>query len=335
MSKSNRKTVLSWQGNLDKKKTRVLIVGINGFSGRHLCDLLQNLSHLRIFGTYLHRPPDKKNTVCLSGIEMIKADVNQPSDVERVIERTMPDFIFHFASYVTVAKAFVDSLRLFETNVVGTAVLLEAVRKISPASKILLPGSSEEYGPVAGEKLPIRESYSLQPVNAYGLSKKFEEEVGFYYFKTFGMHIYFTRTFHYTGPGQPDNFVCSSFARQIAGLKGGKQREITVGNLKARRDFTDIRDVVSAYWKIIRQGKPGYAYNVCSGSSVSIEEIINRLIDLSGGEVRVKIDPDKFRRLDIPEVVGSNRRLKSLGWKPKHTLSGSLCELLKGWQDAT
>ncbi|MFH1903528.1 MAG: GDP-mannose 4,6-dehydratase [Candidatus Omnitrophota bacterium] len=318
----------------NKKETRVLIVGITGFSGRHLCELLKNSSGLKIFGTYLHHPPDKKDTVCFSGIEMMKVDINHSPDVERVIERTSPDLIFHFASYVTVAKAFVDSLRIFETNVVGTVVLLEAVRKISPASKILLPGSSEEYGPVTGEKLPIRESYPLRPVNAYGLSKKFEEEVGFYYFKTFGLHIYFTRTFHYTGPGQPDSFVCSSFARQIAGLKGGNQHKIKVGNLKARRDFTDIRDVVSAYWKIIRQGKPGCVYNVCSGSLVSIEEIIGRLIGFSGGKITVEIDPAKFRRLDIPEVVGSNRRLRGLGWQPKYALSVSLYDLLKGWQDA-
>ena len=331
----SQKAVASRHETRTREATRVLIFGITGFSGRHLCNFLKGLSGFEIFGTYWQHPPAEKDSGCYAGVELMQADINSSLDVEGVIERVKPGFIFHFASYVTVAKAFVDASRIFQTNVVGTAVLLEAVKKLSPASKIMLPGSSEEYGPVAAEKLPIRESYPLIPVNPYGLSKKFEEEIGLYYFKIFGLQIYFTRTFHYTGPGQPGSFVCSSFAKQIANLKGINKHKIKVGNLKAGRDFTDIRDVVSAYWKIVRQGEPGCVYNVCSGNSVPIEWILNRLIGLSGRKVMVEVDPSKFRRLDIPEVVGDNRRIRNLGWQPKYTLSESLQNLLKGWQDAT
>lgn len=216
---------------------------------------------------------------------------------------------------------------------IGTANLLEAVKKIVPNAKILIPGSAEEYGKVSEDKMPIKRDYPLNPINPYGISKKVQEEIGLYYFQTYGLNIYFTRTFHYTGPGQPLGFVCSDLAKQVADAENGKIKSIKVGNLKAKRDFTDIRDIVAAYWKVINKGQVGEVYNVCSGKSVSIKEILNKLIKLSKKDLSVEVDTNKLRPSDVPDFIGDNTKLKNVGWRPKYSISDSLNALLEGWRD--
>jgi len=312
---------------------KVLIIGITGFAGTNLYQLLCQQEDISIFGSFRHSTKNRNIADYFNKATLLECDINDVYSVEKVLNEVQPDIIFHFASYVSVFSSFKNPLPTLQTNIIGTANLLEAVKKIIPNAKILIPGSAEEYGKVPEGKLPIREDYPLNPLNPYAISKKTQEEIGLYYFKTYRLNIYFTRTFHYTGPGQPLGFVCSDLAKQVVDAGNGKIKSIKAGNLEAKRDFTDIRDVVNAYWKIINNGKAGEVYNVCSGRSISIQEILNKLIKLSEKNVSVEIDENKLRPSDVPDFVGDNTKLKNIGWNPKYSTDDSLNALLDGWRD--
>ena len=295
--------------------------------------LLADIGDINLYGTFRHSTKNRNIADNFTKSSLLECDVNDVYSVEKVLSEVRPDVIFHFASYVSVYDSFKNPLPAFQTNMIGTANLLEAVKKIVPNAKILIPGSAEEYGKVSEDKMPIKRDYPLNPINPYGISKKVQEEIGLYYFQTYGLNIYFTRTFHYTGPGQPLGFVCSDLAKQVADAENGKIKSIKVGNLKAKRDFTDIRDIVAAYWKVINKGQVGEVYNVCSGKSVSIKEILNKLIKLSKKDLSVEVDTNKLRPSDVPDFIGDNTKLKNVGWRPKYSISDSLNALLEGWRD--
>ncbi len=313
---------------------KILITGATGFAGIHLANLLAEESHdFDLYGTYRHSSRNTRLEISRK-VELFECDVNYFQSVERVVESVLPDLIFHFAAYVSVAKSFEHPAVTFQTNATGTINLLEAVRKVCKGAKILIPGSAEAYGRVEQANMPVKEMQALKPQNPYGLSKAVQEMLGLYYFSTFGLNVYLTRTFHYTGPGQPLGFVCSDFARQIANIEKTKQSgAIKVGNLKAKRDFLDIRDVVRAYWEIIQKGSPGTVYNVCSGSSISIEKILHLLLQMSSCEIPVEVDKEKLRPVDVPDFVGDNSKLKrDTSWAPGIDVQESLREVLNFWR---
>jgi GDP-4-dehydro-6-deoxy-D-mannose reductase len=313
---------------------KILITGVTGFAGSHLANLLSaEPGNLDLYGTYRH---SARNTLMeISGkVKLLECDVNYFESVERVVEEVLPDIIFHFAAYVSVAKSFENPAFTFQTNVTGTINLLEAVRKVRQEAKVLIPGSAEAYGRVEPENMPIKETQILKPRNPYGLSKAVQEMLGLYYFDTFGLNTYLPRTFHYTGPGQPAGFVCSDFARQIVEVEKSRRADtINAGNLKAKRDFLDIRDVVRAYWEIVTKGSPGTVYNVCRGSSIAIEEVLHILQQMSSRNINVAIDKTKLRPVDVPDFVGDNSRLKKdTSWTPRLDMHQSLQDVLDFWR---
>lgn len=312
---------------------KVLIIGITGFAGTSMYHLLTKIEDITLYGTFRHSTKNRNIVDTFNRATLLECDVNDVYSIEKVLSEIQPGIIFHFASYVSVFSSFKNPLPTFQTNIIGTANLLEGVKKIVPKAKVLIPGSAEEYGKVSEDKMPIKEDYPLNPVNPYAISKKVQEEIGLYYFKTFGLNIYFTRTFHYTGPRQPLGFVCSDFAKQVVDAENGKIKSIKVGNLEVKRDFTDIRDVVNAYWRVINKGKTGEVYNVCSGKSIKIQEILEKLIKFSGKDVSVKIDKNKLRPSDIPDFVGDNQKLRSIGWAPKYNIEDTLKDLLDWWRN--
>lgn len=314
-------------------KVNVLILGITGFAGTSMYNLLKQQHGIDLYGTFRHSTHNRNISGHFNAARLLEYDVNDVYSGERVLSEVRPDVIFHFASYVSVFGSFKNPLPAFHTNIIGTANLLEAVKKIAPEVKILLPGSGEAYGKVPADRMPIREETPLHPTNPYSISKKVQEEIGFYYFNTHGLKIYFTRTFHYTGPGQPVGFVCADIAKQVVDVEYGRIKKVQVGNLEARRDFMDIRDVVQAYWTIINKGTMGEVYNVCSGSSISIREILNKLIKCSSAKhVTVVLDKNKLRPSDTPNFVGSNDKLKGIGWMSQYALEDSLRDVYKLWQ---
>lgn len=311
---------------------KILIIGTTGFAGTHLYNLLSQKENISLFGTFRHSTKNRNIADSFKKAVLLECDVNETYSIEKVLNEISPDMIFYFASYVSVHSSFKNPLLTFQTNIMGTANFLEAVRKIVPTAKVLIPGSAEVYGKISQENMPIKENYLLNPVNPYGFSKKVQEEMGHYFYKNYGLNIYFTRTFHCTGPGQPLGFVCSDFAKQVVDVENGKIKSIKVGNIKAKRDLTDIRDVVKAYWEIINKDQKGKIYNVCSGHSIPIEEILNRLIILSKKDIPVEVDINKLRASDVPDFVGDNTELKGIGWIPHYSIDDSLKELLAGWR---
>jgi len=313
---------------------RILVTGATGFAGAHLLDVLRERAEAAdVFGT--SHPSARVNPVFRGDrITMMVCDISDKAAVERCVKESEPDVVYHNAAFVSVARSFDDPARTFDTNVTGTVHLLEAVRRHRPDAKVLIPGSAESYGRVDQRDMPIKESQPLRARNPYGLSKVSQEMLGAYYHEVFGLKVYLPRAFHYTGPGQPTGFVCSDFARQVAMVEAGQAEPvISVGNLAARRDFSDIRDVVSAYWHIVEEGRPGTTYNVCRGESVAISGILDLLVGMSTKEISVQVDPAKLRPADVPDFVGDGSRLRTeTKWSPRFALEESLKDVLAFWR---
>lgn len=308
---------------------RVLIIGITGFAGSYLYKHLSNNRDYDIYGTFYQN--DKKADG-FNKVELYQCDINDVDSIEHVLKQCKPEYIFHLAACVNVHKSFINPMPIFQTNVMGTVNVLEAIRKTNPNCRILLTGSAEEYGKISHKMMPIKETYTLNPISPYGLSKKMQEELGILYHKTYGLNIVISRTFHYSGPHQPLGFVFSDFAKQIVDVKNNKQDYIKVGNLDAKRDFTDIRDVVSAYVALMEYGKIGEVYNVCSGHSVSIKDILDMMISDSEVDIEVVLDENKLRPSDIPDFVGNNNKLKKdTGWKQQFSIKETVNDVLNSW----
>ncbi|MDA8174591.1 MAG: GDP-mannose 4,6-dehydratase [Nitrospiraceae bacterium] len=311
---------------------KILIVGVTGLAGTHLYEFLKNKESIDIYATLRQSSKNENIRGQFSRAKIFECDINNFSVLETVFNDIRPDIIFHFAAFVSVHRSFKDPLATFRANIAGTANLLEASKRVIPAAKILIPGSAEEYGKALQKEMPIREEHPLNPNNPYALSKKMQEDLALYYHRVDNLNVYLTRTFHYTGTGQPLGFVCSDFARQVVDVEQGRIKQIKVGNLDAKRDFSDIRDVVSAYWEIINKGNAGEIYNVCSSRSFSIRELLDRLVSFAGRDIPIEIDTKKLRPSDIPVFVGDNTKLKNLGWAQKYTIDETLKDVLRWWR---
>ena len=231
---------------------------------------------------------------------------------------------------VTVRRAFGNARAIYKTNILGITNFYEAVISSKLSPRILFVGSAEEYGKVKKDVLPLREQHPLNPVNPYGFSKMIQEQLSCYYRRMHGLNISITRTFHFTGPLQPPSFVISDFAYQIARIESGKQEGvIRVGNLDAKRDFTDIRDVVRAYHRILNNTKEADIFNVCSGYSVSIRTILQKLLAKTDVKVLIQKDPQKLRKLDVPDFKGDNSKLiAKTGWEREVPMDKMLTDVL-------
>ena len=312
----------------------VLILGVTGFSGKHLYNFLKNCKNIKLCGTYFNSDLNLMKKFFGPDIELMKCNVSNFEEIAHILKISEPDQIYYLSSVVTVAKSENLSLKIYNTNAGGAYNIYEGVKKICPSAKVVAVGSAEEYGKVSENELPISESVALYPVSAYGLSKKIAEEIGLFYFNVFNIDIRFTRTFHFSGPMQPSSFVISDFAKQIVEIEGGKKDKIFVGNLEAKRDFTDIRDAVRAYFLIMNEGKPGEIYNVCSGTSYKISDILNLLISKSEKNVKVEIDKKKIRPLDVPDFRGDNKKLSlQTSWNPEFILNHTIEDVLKYWRN--
>jgi GDP-4-dehydro-6-deoxy-D-mannose reductase len=213
--------------------------------------------------------------------------------------------------------------------------ILEGVVRVNPDCRVLVVGSSEEYGLIAPENLPVDEDTPLRPMNAYGLSKVAQDLLGLQYAHTHGLHVVRVRPFNHIGPRQRVGFVASDFASQIAAAELGQQRPtMSVGNLSARRDFSDVRDVIRAYVLLVTHGEPGQVYNVGSGQSHAIQEVLDTLLAMSHTTIEMQQDPERMRPSDVPEVVcNANRLREQTGWQAEIPFEQSLQDVLAYWRD--
>jgi len=300
-----------------------LITGIAGFTGYHLFAHLQEVDpELVIVGIDTRAPSYTGN------YEFIQVDLLDYTRLLDLIRQVKPTYIFHLAGL-----NLSDHPKLFyDINVMGTVNLLEAVRKskdrIDP--KVLIVGSSAEYGIVNEDELPISEENPLRPISHYGVSKVAQDLLGFQYFKTHGLKVIRVRPFNLIGPGQSDAFICGTLAKQVIEVeKEIRPPEIWVGNLEPERDFVDVRDVVRAYWQLMTAGRDGEVYNIGSGKCYSIREVLEILLREAGVEVAVKQDKKRMRQSEVPRQISNIDKIKrETGWAPKITLEESLRDML-------
>lgn len=311
---------------------RCLVTGAAGFVGRHLTLHLNGRGH-DVSG--LVHPSEFHSDFSIEGVKRVEAaDLLDDRALGGAVARLAPEAIYHLAAFSNPESSLKHARQTLETNILGTQNLLAAAKATGAAPKVLLVGSAQQYGKVDEADQPISEDREQKPLTPYSVSKASQELLGQRYFLSEGLPVFWTRSFNHTGPGQADAYVCSSFARQVAQVeKGTRSPEIHVGNLAARRDFMDVRDVARAYSAILDSGKPGRAYNVCRGEAVSIQEVLDTLIELSTVHVEVKVDPERYHALDAPLIVGDVTRLHDdTGWSPRYSMKQTLEDLLNDWR---
>lgn len=299
------------------------ITGAGGFVARHLGAYLHNQG-LRLWG-FDREPKDAHWPQ-----EWVRGDVTNTKEVGAALQAAKPDYVFHLAALLKS-----DSLAdLLFVNVVGTQCVLEGIAQSCPEARVLVAGSSAEYGLAPREELPIQENNPLRPRSSYGVSKVAQGLLAEQYAHSRGLTVVRSRTFNLTGPGEPETLVCSAFAKQIAEIRAGRRdRSIEVGNLEAGRDFLDVRDAVRAYWALATHGTAGEVYNVCSGASVSIGRILSTLIGFAGVPIKVKRSQLLYTKSDVPDQIGDSGKCRRLtGWAPTFNLDRSLQDLLSEWE---
>ncbi|MFS0555797.1 GDP-mannose 4,6-dehydratase [Brevibacillus sp. 179-C9.3 HS] len=312
---------------------RALITGVRGFVGQYLAKQLI-AENVEIWGTSRGESPEPY----IQGVRLISTDLTDESEIVALIEDIRPDYIFHLAGQSSVHFSWENKIETFNANVECTIRLLEAIRKskFAKSVKILTVGSSEEYGKIDSSQTPITELTSLRPISPYGISKATVSFLLSHYYNSYGLQIIHARPFNHIGPGQNLGFVTTDFAKQIVEIeKGVISSVIKVGNLEAKRDFTDVRDIVKGYSLLMRRGKPGEAYNVCSGVPVSIMDILYWFIKRSFNQsIQIVTDANNLRKSDIPLHFGSAEKMRNqTGWTTEISLDSSLQDILDFWRE--
>lgn len=286
---------------------RALVTGANGFAGTYLCAALHNAGH-EVIAT--------------------NADVRDADAVRAEIGDAQPDWIFHLAAQAFVPASIQDPHETYAVNITGTASVLAAIRELRHGGKkarLMNISSAEVYGPQPPENYPLRETVLPRPANPYAASKLAAEALVLGEVRAFGLDAVIARAFNHIGPGQSDRFAVASFAKQLATIAAGGERVMYVGNLSAKRDMLDVRDVVQAYIDLAQCGESGEVYNICSESAVSMREVLGELVRIAHVPVEIREDPARMRPSDVPLVYGSNEKLRSISdWQPQMPLRRTL-----------
>ncbi len=315
---------------------RALITGITGFAGSHLAEyLLQEQPGVEVYGTLRWRSRMDNIEHLGKRIHLVEADLRDYSSMHRALEETRPDFIFHLAAQSFVPSSWSAPNDTIVTNVTGQTNLFEAIRILKLDPTVQLACSSEEYGLVLPDEVPIKETNPLRPLSPYAVSKVAQDYLGYQYFMSYGLKVIRTRGFNHTGPRRGQVFVTSNFCSQVAAIELGLQEPvIRVGNIEAIRDFTDVRDMVRAYWLAVTKGTPGEVYNIATGSGIRIREMLDRLLALSKVEVKVEVDPERLRPSDVEILIGDSSKFRAdTGWEPRIPFEQTLEDLLDYWRE--
>lgn len=312
---------------------KVLITGIAGFVGGHLVNHLLERGKYELYGTVYGKPEERLSDGFrqrLTGVWPL--DIVDPTAVNKIVEQSQPDLIFHLAAQSHVPTAFKNPWGTLETNIRGTLNLFEAVLSLGlRETRIVNVVSANIYGIVKPEELPLTEQQNFNPGDPYAVSKIAQDMLGHQYARAHGLNIMQARSFNHSGPGQTTSFVVPNFATQIAEIEQGlRPLVLSVGNLKAERDYLDVRDVVKAYEAIALKGTPGEAYNVCSGEAYSIKHFVEILLGMATEDIKVEVDEARLRPLDLPRLAGDNSKLiQATGWKPEIPIEQMLRDVLE------
>ncbi len=312
---------------------KILITGIAGFVGSHLAELLLSKGY-EVYG--MCRPRSKMDHIehITDKLHLEDADLLDSHSLYTIISRIRPDYIFHLAAQSFVPTSWVSPAVTLEVNIVGTANLFESVRQAGIDPVIQIACSSEEYGLVHSDELPIKETNPLRPLSPYAVSKLAMDYLGYQYFSSYKVKVVRTRGFNHTGPRRGETFAESNFAKQIAMIEKGKQSPVIhVGNLNAQRDYTDVRDMVKGYLLAVEKCDSGDVYNICSGKTIKIGDMLRLLLSYSKIKVEVKEDPLRMRPSDVPILIGDNTKfVNKTGWKPEIPFKKTMEDLLNYWR---
>ena len=295
---------------------RALVTGAVGFAGRHL------VTHLT----------DEGDEVLTTDRSSGGPDLRDAGDLTNLLVDLKPEVVYHLAGQSDIALSWESPQETIRSNGEGTFNLLNSAR-VAGVDRVVIVTSSDVYGIVSSDELPVTEDAPLRPVSPYGMSKAIADLVGLNAFLAYGQNVIRARSFNHFGPGQDRNAVCSGLAARIVECEATNRSSIRVGNLDVRRDLTDVRDVVRAYRLLAAEGKSGVAYNVCSGVAVSIREVLEALVLLSECPIRLESDPALFRPVDLEVLCGSPARIHSdTAWFPRRSLEATLLEVLNEWR---
>jgi GDP-4-dehydro-6-deoxy-D-mannose reductase len=314
---------------------KTLITGVDGFAGSHLAEYL--LSQGQEVIALVRNEKEVANLAPFrSRLRLEEADVRDDRRIFQVLRNTKPERIYHLAAMSSPSASIGDPRLTYDVNFGGTLNILCAWRQLQFDCRLLFVSSVDVYGPARSEDMPLREDAPFRPANPYAGSKAASELLAWQFFQSYGLPIVRVRPFHHTGPRQAPAFVCSDFARQIAEIElGMRPAVITVGNLKVSRDFCDVRDIVRGYHLLLEHGKPGDVYQLCSGCAVSIESILQVLMEFSSKPIEVTVDPSRSRSHEAPALWGDPTKAQNaVGWKPQHSLKTTLWDLAVYWKNA-
>ncbi|MBI3610815.1 MAG: GDP-mannose 4,6-dehydratase [Nitrospirae bacterium] len=315
-------------------RPKVLITGATGFVGSHLADLLVAEGY-QVFGMALTQDRPHLATI-ESRLSILCGDVRDFKAVAEVLADVKPDYVYHLAGSAFVPDADADPRLVYDVNFQGTLNMLEAVRAMGSAPRTLVVSSAEVYGRVPEEALPVNEDAPLRPLSPYGVTKACADLAAYQYAAAYRLPVIRVRPFNHIGPRQSEQFVCSSFAKQIAEIEKGVRKPVLhVGNLEARRDFTDVRDVVRAYRMILEKAEGGEVYNVGRGKAWRVEEIVKMLLAESRVQgIELEQQPVRVRPNDVPVMLCDPSKLeKSFGWKSQIPIEQTLRDLLGYWRE--
>ena len=308
---------------------KALVIGGGGFVGpylvRHLTDDL---------GYEVTVTKTAKETLTMDNATVRNLDILDMEQIRTLLEEEKADYLFHLAAQSSVAYSWKNPTLTVDVNIKGCINLLEAIRLVDKKPRVLLIGSGEEYGHIKKDECPIIEDNVVRPGNIYAATKSCQNMLGRIYSDAYNLDIMMVRAFNHIGPNQTPMFVVADFCKQVADIEKGKQEPvINVGNLSAKRDFTDVRDVVKAYAKLVAGGKRGETYNVGTGHAVAIQDILNKIISMSDKDIEVKVDPGKLRPVDVPIIEPDISKIKrEVGWEPLIPLEQTLRETLERWR---
>ncbi|OGD25838.1 MAG: GDP-mannose 4,6-dehydratase [Candidatus Aminicenantes bacterium RBG_13_63_10] len=314
----------------------VMITGITGFAGSHLAEhILASHPGVKVCGLVRWRSRMDNILGILDKVELHEGDLKDFVSLKKCLAEIRPDYIFHLAAQSFVPTSWRLPAETLAINTIGQVNLFEAVLDLKLDPKIQVAGSSEEYGHVNSDEVPMKETNSLRPLSPYAVSKVAQDMLGYQYHKSYGLRVVRTRGFNHTGPRRGEVFVTSTFAKQIAEVEKGKRPPVIhVGNLEAKRDFTDVRDMVRAYWLSLEKGVEGEVYNIGTGKAVTMQEVLDRLLGLSKVKVRVELDPARLRPSDVPILEPDcSKFVKLTGWKPEIPFDRTLRDLLDYWRE--
>lgn len=317
---------------------RILITGFSGFVCKHFLDYI-NMAEPSSFimGIDRNEPQFDIYKYDSLNINFKKIDLLDKSTVDKIFTSFNPNYILHLASVSSVAQSWQAPLDCFENNTKIFVNILEYIRNKNNTCRILSVGSSEEYGAVLDDELPLTEHHSLKPTSPYAVARISQEMLSILYSEGYSLDIVMTRSFNHIGPGQKDTFVISSFAKQLVMLNKNKSdgNEIVTGDTSIIRDFTDVRDVVKAYYLLLKKGRKGEIYNICSGDGISLQEVLFKMCGLLNMSIVTIINPLLIRQHENKKVIGSYKKIREeLGWQPQISIEKSLLDIINYWKDS-